>query len=152
MPVNHVMKYLKSVHTVSLFFWLFSETLNFYFKMEEDFLKKIFGSNYYIWLVLWLVWRPAGSKNLEWPLIYMYIGFYLLCDRLIWAVQSNACKSAPVNPSEPLATTCKSLWEILPIKGDFSLSAFRIDKRSSCEWEKSESKCEVRASETCSVN
>ena len=72
MPVNHVMKYLKSVHTVSLFFWLFSETLNFYFKMEEDFLKKIFGSNYYIWLVLWLVWRPAESKNLEWPLICIH--------------------------------------------------------------------------------
>ena len=31
MPVNHTKKFLKSVHTVGFFLWLFSETLNFYF-------------------------------------------------------------------------------------------------------------------------
>ena len=31
MPVNHAKKFLKSVHTVAFFWWLFSETLNFYF-------------------------------------------------------------------------------------------------------------------------
>ena len=31
MPINHTKKFLKSIHTVAFFWWLFSETLNFYF-------------------------------------------------------------------------------------------------------------------------
>ena len=55
LSVNHAKEFLKSHHTVGFFSWPFFETLNFYFKMEEYFCKKNFGSNYYLWLVLWLV-------------------------------------------------------------------------------------------------
>ena len=40
------------------------------------------------------------------------------------------CRSAPVKPIVPLATSFKSLSFTLPIKGDFAISAFRIEKRS----------------------
>ena len=76
MPVNHEKKFLKSVHTVDFFSWLFSETLNFYFKMGGRFFKKILGSNHYYWLVLWLVkWAPE-SKNLASPLLFIGLAWF----------------------------------------------------------------------------
>ena len=53
--VNLAKKFLKFIHIVALVSWLKSESLNFYFKMEGPFFKKILGSNHYYWLVLWLV-------------------------------------------------------------------------------------------------
>ena len=57
----------------SLILWTFFhdsffKTLNFYFKMVGPFCKQFFGSNHYLWLVLWLVWCGAESKNSGWPL------------------------------------------------------------------------------------
>ena len=47
MPVNYAKEFLKSVHTAGFFLGLFSETLNFYFKIMGPLFKFFFGSNHY---------------------------------------------------------------------------------------------------------
>ena len=47
MPVNHTKEFLKFVHTAGFFSQLFSETLNFYFRIMAHILKNIFSSNHY---------------------------------------------------------------------------------------------------------
>ena len=72
MPVNYTKECLKSVHTVSFFLWLFSETLNFYFKIMGPLFKIFFCSNHYIWLVLWVVRCGRKSDNLRATLVVIY--------------------------------------------------------------------------------
>ena len=55
-----------------LFLWLFSETLNFFFKIMGPLFKIFFCSNHYIWLVLWVVRCGRKSNNLRATLVLMY--------------------------------------------------------------------------------
>ena len=43
MPVNHAKKFLKFVHDVAFFGWLFSETLNFDFSLGKHFSENFFS-------------------------------------------------------------------------------------------------------------
>ena len=52
MPINHAKEFLKSVHCISIFSWLFLKTLTSYFVLMRNFFKKILGLNHYYYLVL----------------------------------------------------------------------------------------------------
>ena len=56
-----------------LFLWLFSETLNFYFKIMGPLFKKFFCSNHCIWLVFWVVRCVRKSDNLRATLTFVCV-------------------------------------------------------------------------------
>ena len=79
MPINHTKKFLKSIHTVAFFWWLFSETLNFYFISVLVLIKMVINRKLLQRLISIYPRMPIVIREKwVWSIVYLlpWIGFW----------------------------------------------------------------------------